>query len=151
MTVCSMCSTSSGEGLSPSRGLRVSIISPQPDQRMNAATATPMRPSSTSQPVRWERTVDRSTALVVSTSFRLSAAVAIRVSELMRCPMVLLKRLIQSLTPMDAASTPTLSQLNTTAVGCSTLSADSFSRDRPMARMVTQTTRPARYSYRAWP
>ena len=43
-----------------------------------------MRPSSTSQPVRWERTVDRSTALVVSTSFRLSAAVAIRVSELMR-------------------------------------------------------------------
>ena len=88
---------------------------------------------------------------MVSTSFRLSAAVAIRVSELMRWPMVLLKRLIQSLTPMDAASTPTLSQLNTTAVGWSTLSADSFSRDRPMARMVTQTTRPARYSYRAWP
>ena len=95
--------------------------------------------------------MDRRTALVVSTSFRLSAAVAIRVSEPMRWPMVLLKRLIQSLTPMDAASTATLSQLNTTAVGWSTFRTDSFSSESPMARMVTQTTRPARYSYRAWP
>ncbi len=43
-------------------------------------------------------TVDRSTAPVVSTSFRLSAAVAIRVSELMLWPTALLKRLSQSLT-----------------------------------------------------
>ena len=42
-------------------------------------------------------------------------------------------------------------QLNTTGVGWSTFRADSFSSERPMARMVTQTTRPARYSYRAWP
>ena len=146
MTVCSMCSTSSGLGLSPSRGLRVSMTSPQPDQRMKAATATPMMPSSRAQPVRLQTTVETSTAPVVSTSFRLSAAVAIRVSEPMVRPMVRLKPLIQSLTRMDAASTPTLSQLNATGVGWNTLTTDSLSREKPMPRMVTLTTRPARYS-----
>ena len=146
-----MCSTSSGLGLSPRSGLRVSITSPQPDQRMNPATATPIRPSSRTQPVRLHTTVETSTAPVVSTSFRLSAAVAISVSEPMICPMVRLKPLIQSLTAMDAASTPTLSQLNATGVGCSTLTTDSLSSENPMPRMVTLTTSPARYSYRAWP
>ena len=95
--------------------------------------------------------VERRTAPVVSTSLRLSAAVAIRVSELIFLPTARLKPLNQSLTRMDAASTPMLSQLNATGVGWSTFRADSFSSERPMARMVTLTTRPARYSYRAWP
>ena len=47
---------------------------------------------------------------------------------------------------MDAASTPTLSQLNATGVGWNTLTTDSLSREKPMPRMVTLTTRPARYS-----
>ena len=90
--------------------------------------------------------METSTAPVVSTSLRLSAAVAIRVSEPMVRPMVRLKPLIQSLTKMDAASTPTLSQLNATGVGWNTLTTDSLSREKPMPRMVTLTTRPARYS-----
>ena len=35
--------------------------------------------------------------------------------------------------------------------GCSALVTDSFSREKPMPRMVTLTTSPARYSKRAWP
>ena len=66
-------------------------------------------------------------------------------------PMVRLKPLIHSLTRMDAASTATVSPLKTTGVGCSTLTTDSFSSEKPMPRMVTLTASPARYSYRAWP
>ena len=69
----------------------------------------------------------------------------------MRCPTVRLKRLIQSLTAMEAASTPMLSQLKMTGVGWRTFTTDSLPSERPMARMVTLTTSPARYSYRAWP
>ena len=58
---------------------------------MNAATPTPIRPSSTSQPVTRHSTAAISTALVLSTSLRLSAAVAMRVSEPMMRPMVRLK------------------------------------------------------------
>ena len=146
-----MWSTRSSLGLSPSSGLSVSITRPQPEIRMNAATPTPIRPSSTSQPVTRHSTAAMSTALVLSTSLRLSAAVAMRVSEPMIRPMVRLKPLIHSLTRMDAISTATVSQLNTTGVGCSTLTTDSFSSEKPMPRMVTLTTSPARYSYRAWP
>ena len=103
------------------------------------------------QPVALHRMVESRTALVVSTSLRLSAAVASSVSEAMRCPTVRLKRLIQSLTAMDAASTPMLSQLKMTGVGWRTFTTDSLPSERPMARMVTLTTSPARYSYRAWP
>ena len=80
---------------------------------------------------------------------RLSAAVAIRVSDAMVRPMVRLKLLIHSLTRMDTTSTATVSQPNCTGVGCSTLVTDSFSREKPMPRMVTLTTSPARYSKRA--
>ena len=52
---------------------------------------------------------------------------------------------------MEATSTATVSRLNCTAVGCSTLTTDSFSREKPMPSTVTLTTSPARYSYRAWP
>ena len=57
-------------------------------------------------------------------------------------PMVRLKPLIHSLTRMDAISTATVSQLNITGVGCSTLTTDSFSSEKPMPRMVTLTTSP---------
>ena len=50
---------------------------------------------------------------------------------------------------MDTTSTATVSQPNCTGVGCSTLVTDSFSREKPMPRMVTLTTSPARYSKRA--
>ena len=118
---------------------------------MNTATPTPIRPSSTSQPVTRQRMAATSTAAVLSTSLRLSAAVAMRVSEEMIRPMVRLKPLIHSLTRMDTTSTATVSQPNCTGVGCSTLVTDSFSREKPMPRMVTLTTSPARYSKRAWP
>ena len=58
---------------------------------MNTATPTPIRPSRMFQPVRWHRMVAMSTAPVLSTSLRLSAAVAMRVSEPMVRPMVRLK------------------------------------------------------------
>ena len=44
-----------------------------------------------------------------------------------------------------------VNQPNCTGVGCSALVTDSFSREKPMPRMVTLTTSPARYSKRAWP
>ena len=105
-----------------------------------------MMPSMTFQPVTRQRMVESRTAPVVSTSLRLSAAVASSVSEAMRWPTVRLRRLIQSLTAMETASTPRLSQLKTTGVGCRTLPMDSLPSERPMARMVTLTTSPARYS-----
>lgn len=58
-----------------------------------------------------------STALVVSTSLRLSAAVAMREPELMRLPSVRLNSDIHSLTAMDAASTAMATQLKVTAAG----------------------------------
>ena len=65
--------------------------------------------------------------------------------------MARLKPLIHSLTRMDTTSTATVNQPNCTGVGCSALVTDSFSREKPMPRMVTLTTSPARYSKRAWP
>ena len=96
-------------------------------------------------------TDDTSTALVEMTSLRLSAAVAIRVSDSMIRPTRRLKKLIHSFTRMEAHSTPTVSRLKPTSSGWRTLPADSFSRLRPMAIIMVLTARPATYSYRAWP
>ena len=60
-------------------------------------------------------------------------------------------RLAAKAPAMEAASTPMLSQLKMTGVGWRTFTTDSLPSERPMARMVTLTTSPARYSYRAWP
>ena len=70
-----------------------------PDQIMNSATRQPIYPS-ICRPVNFTtRTLTR-TALVAITSFLLSAPVAIRVSELIFLPMLILKRDCHSLTAM---------------------------------------------------
>ena len=92
-----------------------------------------------------------STAAVEITSLRASAAVARSVSESIKTPILWLNRLIHSLTAMDATNTPADNQPKLTGVGCSTLSALSLSSSMPMTRIMTETARPARYSYRAWP
>ena len=92
-----------------------------------------------------------STALVVITSFRLSLAVASSVVEPMRRPMFVLNAAIQHLTTMDAASTPTLTQLNTIGSGAKILPTLLRSSSTPMARIITATVMPERYSNRPWP
>ena len=92
-----------------------------------------------------------STALVLSTSLRLSAAVAMREPELMRLPRVRLNTDIHSLTAMDAASTAMATQLNVTGAGFKIFSTLLFSSSTPMTSTITATARPARYSKRAWP
>ena len=91
------------------------------------------------------------TADVEITSFLLSAAVAINVSDSIRVPIFLLKILIHNFTAMEISITTIISALQSTSDGWMTFKILSFARDRPMATMITQTTRPARYSYRAWP
>ena len=86
---------------------------------------------------------------MVMTSLRASAAVASRVSDSMSVPILWLSLAIQSLTRMEAASTATMTQLKSTAVGCSTFAKLSFNSSTPMTRIMTETASPARYSYRA--
>ena len=99
-----------------------------------------------SKPVTLHRIDDTSTALVEMTSLRLSAAVAIRVSDSMVRPTRRLKTLIHSFTRMEAHSTATVSRLKPTSSGWRILPADSFSRLRPMAMIMVLTARPATYS-----
>ena len=105
---------------------------------MKAATPTPMMPSMTSRPVALHSTAESRTTPVETTSLRLSAAVASRVSDWMASPTVRLNRLSQSLTAMDG--------LKPTGSGWSTLRAESLSRLRPMAIIMVLTASPATYS-----
>ena len=127
----------------------VSRTSEAPLYRMNAATPRPIKPSRRVKPDSFVSTVAARTAAVVMTSLRASAAVASRVSDSMSVPILWLSLAIQSLTRMEAASTATMTQLKSTAVGCSTFAKLSFSSSTPMTRIMTETASPARYSYRA--
>ena len=95
--------------------------------------------------------VESSTAPVASTSERLSAAVACITTESMRLPMVRLKVNSQSLTRMDAASTPTVTQENAASSGWMILSMLVLISSKPSSRMMKATTSDAMYSMRAWP
>ena len=82
---------------------------------------------------------------------RLSAAVAISAPEWMRPPTFLLNRAIQSFTRIEAASTPTVTQLKVTGVGARILPRLVFPNSSPITSTITATARPDRYSNRACP
>ena len=66
--------------------------------------------------------------------------------------MFALNAAIQHLTTMDAASTPTLTQLNTIGSGAKILPTLLRSSSTPMATIITATVMPGeRYSNRPWP
>ena len=88
---------------------------------------------------------------MVITSLRLSLAVASSVVEPMRRPIFALNAAIHSFTSIDAASTPTLTQLNTIGSGAKILPTLLRSSSTPMARIITATVMPERYSNRPWP
>ena len=115
-TVCSMASTSSGLGLWPRRGSRVSLAAPQPERRMKTATSRPTQPS-TLEPVKRNTRVPSSTAEVATTSERESAAVAAMAAEPMRRPRRRLKPDIHSFTRMEARGCPADSQEKATSSG----------------------------------
>ena len=122
-----------------------------PLYRINTATPIPAIPSIILNPVTLHKIVETTTADVEITSFLLSAAVAISVSDSIRVPIFLLKILIQSFTPIEIRSTTIISTLQSTSDGWITFIILSLASDNPMATIMTHTTSPARYSYLAWP
>ena len=101
---------------SPRSGEIVSLASPMPLQRIKTATRIPMIPS-TFHPVACSTSAAIRTAVVVSTSFLLSAAVASRVVESIFFPIRVLKIIIPAFTRIDAIRTIIESRENSTATG----------------------------------
>ena len=126
-------------------GSIVSRTRPTPLTRMNTATAAPMYPSSVN-PVARSISAAIRTADVEITSFRLSSAVAMSVVDSILRPILRLNIAIHSLTAMDAASTPMLTQLKATAVGERIFSTLPLSSSTPMTRIITATISPEKYS-----
>lgn len=73
-------------------------------------------------------------------------AAAISVSDFIIFPMEWLNKYIQNFTPMEITRTRIESQLKATSVGCMIFPTLSFAREIPIARIITHTTSPARYS-----
>ena len=92
-----------------------------------------------------------STAEVVITSLRLSAAVASSAFEFILLPIFRLNSIINSFTNMEAHSTHTAVNENSIGSGLINFSTELLPSSRPMKSIITATVRPAIYSIRAWP
>ena len=117
---------------------------------MNSATARPIQPSSR-QCVSAETASETSTAAVLITSLRLSAAVASSAAESIRFPSVRLNEASHSFTAMDSTSTAAVTGLSAVSCGCRIFSTPLLASSSPMTRIITDTASPAMYSMRAWP
>ena len=106
---------------------------------------------STFHPVACSTSAAIRTAVVVSTSFLLSAAVASRVVESILFPIRVLKIIISAFTRIDAIRTIIESRENSTVTGWSTFSKELFASSNPINKIITATVRLARYSNLACP
>ena len=88
-----------------------------PLYKINTATPIPAIPSIIFHPVTLHKMVAITTADVEITSFLLSAAVAINVSDSIFIPIFLLKILIHNFTAMEISITTIISALQSTSDG----------------------------------
>ena len=86
---------------------------------------------------------------MVITSFRLSAAVASRVSEWIFWPRLWLKADIQNFTRIETPRTRAGTRPKRMAWGWKIFSRELLPSSTPMTRIRADTASPARYSYRA--
>ena len=117
---------------------------------MNSDTARPTKPSMDS-PETASMTAASRTAAVVMMSLRLSSEVASKVVELIFLPSVRLNRHSHSLTAMDSTSTAASGAENITGTGERIFPTEVFASSKPIMTIMAETTRPDRYSNRAWP
>ena len=64
------------------------------------------------------------------------------------CP---LNQPIQSLTRMESSKMPEVRGLRAVSTGCSIFSMELLPSSTPTSKIISETTRPARYSMRPWP
>ena len=117
---------------------------------MNSDTAMPITPSILTS-YKCSTMEAASTAEVVITSLRLSAAVASRAFEFILLPIFRLNSIINSFTNMEAHSTHTAVSENSIGSGLINFCTELLPSSRPMKSIITATVRPAMYSIRAWP
>ena len=93
-----------------------------------------------------ETSVQASTAIVVSASFLESMPVAVRASESMRCPSVLLKSIIHAFAAAESSITTMRAQLNSIGSGLRMRSKPLRTSSMPTDVTSTDMTSAARYS-----